>query len=316
MAAVTNPDTKLDVGPGRPVVEIIRDLRSGVITGRALDGESRRACVMYLGGEGYGVPEIAALLKVSDRTVARDRARMREELAVERDPGLLPRMVGHLIGEAESTSVRLRRIARDKSAPASARVEAEKATWGIACDLVRTLQSVGYLPQAPRPVRVSARVEGVGGEEGDFDAPALEELINELARIEAIASASGNALPASDATSAAGITNGSSVSGGEQQPTELAALRLDLGRLAVAARMSAIERMIAPLHRTDSDDETDDDGPDTRTDGTPERSSHRAQAPARAEDRTTTRTQASQEPKAAPRRNTADRSARRDRRAG
>jgi len=272
------------VGPGRPVVEIIRDLQSGVITGRTLDGESRRACVMYLGGEGYGVPEIAALLKVSDRTVARDRARMREELAVERDPGLLPRMVGHLIGEAESTSVRLRRIARDKSAPASARVEAEKATWSIACDLVRTLQSVGYLPQAPRPVRVSARVEGVGGEEGDFDAPALEELINELARIEAIASAGGTALPAIDATTAlasADAPSANEAGGGETKPTELAALRLDLGRLAVAARMSAIERMIAPLHRTDSDHGDEHDEPDNRTDSTSERTTHRAQAPAR-----------------------------------
>ena len=267
-----------DIGSGRPVVELIREIRDGTVSGRSLDSESRRACVAYLGAEGYGVPEIAALLKVSDRTIARDRARVREDLAVERDPSLLPRTVGQLMAEAEASSVRLRRIARDRSTPAATRVEAEKATWGIVCDLVRLLQGLGYLPQAPRPIRASVRVGGLMGDEDDeFDAPALEELERELARIEAIAGggASGGA--------------GNSATGGEpehhQEPNELAALRSDLGRLAVAARIAAVERLIATTTQGRDTDDQDEQQQQRRdeSDERDERSEHqgRTRAPAR-----------------------------------
>ncbi len=129
--------------------------------------------------EGYSVAEIAGVLRTSDRTIARDRARVREENAVEAAPDLLPRMVGRLIAEADATIGRLRRIGRDRESPAVARVEAERGAWSAARELVQSLQRLGYLPTAVVEVRadLTHRLEEV---------PEVEALREEIERLESI----------------------------------------------------------------------------------------------------------------------------------
>lgn len=166
---------------GPSVVELIRRIRAHEVSPAELSPEDRRACVEYLMGEGYSVAESAGILKVSDRTVIRDRAMVREANAVEVDPALLPRMVGRLIGEADAAIGRLRRLGRDKETPAQAKVDAERGAWGIARELVATLQRLGYLPTAIVQVRadLTHRVE---------EAPNYDELAAEMERIDAIRS--------------------------------------------------------------------------------------------------------------------------------
>lgn len=173
---------------GRPVIELIRALQSREIAGPQLAPEDRRACVEHLTLEGFSVAEAAAILSVSDRTVLRDRARIRAANAVERDPALAGQMVGRLFAEADAGMARLRRIARDRATPAAVRVDAERSAWGVLRDLAQLLQRMGYLPETARAIRadLTHRLE-----DGDMDAPGLEELAEELARLEAIQRACG-----------------------------------------------------------------------------------------------------------------------------
>ncbi|MCZ6652565.1 MAG: helix-turn-helix domain-containing protein [Planctomycetota bacterium] len=57
----------------RPVLEVIRLIKAGSLDSRQLAAAERQACVMHLSAEGLSVPEIAQVLKRSDRTIARDR---------------------------------------------------------------------------------------------------------------------------------------------------------------------------------------------------------------------------------------------------
>ncbi len=169
-------------GPEAPVVELIRRLQAREVKGSSLSGDDRRLCVEYLTSEGYSVAEIAGILHIADRTVHRDRQRIRSANAVARDPSLVGEMVGRLIGEAETTVSRLRRVARDRATPAAVKVEAERACWTSVRELVSTLQRLGYLPTAATRLDVRA---GVSSAE-ELEAPEYEELHSELERLQGI----------------------------------------------------------------------------------------------------------------------------------
>ena len=57
----------------RPVLELIRQIKSGSLDPRQLPAAERQACVKHLSAEGLSGPEIGQVLKRSDRTIARDR---------------------------------------------------------------------------------------------------------------------------------------------------------------------------------------------------------------------------------------------------
>jgi len=71
-----------DSGPG--VLSLLREIRSGTVVATSLGKENRRACVEYLAAEGFSVAEMSETLKVSDRTIRRDRLAIRSAHAVER----------------------------------------------------------------------------------------------------------------------------------------------------------------------------------------------------------------------------------------
>ena len=169
------------------VLELIGKVRSGELSGRTLDVPTRRRCVMALLAEGYAIAEIAGVLGCSERTVARDRAAMREALSAALEDRWLPRMLGTLLAEAEGSAMRLKRIARDRSTPAQTRVEAERTAWGMTKDMVRMLQRLGVLPEASHRVsaqisgQISARFGASGGP--GADAPSIDELHGEVERL-------------------------------------------------------------------------------------------------------------------------------------
>lgn len=147
-----SPPTTEEVSQ-RSVVDLLQGLRQGTITGATLSSHDRRACVAYLMAEGYSVAESAKICQTCDRTITRDRAKIREENAIQRDPSFEPQMVGGLVHDAEVAIGRLRRIARDKTVSAAVRVEAERQAWIIRCDLIKILQSLGHLPIATQHLR-------------------------------------------------------------------------------------------------------------------------------------------------------------------
>ena len=133
---------------GRGVLRTIREIKAGTLKPKLLSPEDRRACVGHVYSEGLSVPQTAEFLKVSERTITRDRKVLQEEGAIDRDPRLAGVVAGQLILEADSCRQHIRRTTRDKNAPHAVRVEGERVCFVILCDLTQRLQSLGYLPTA------------------------------------------------------------------------------------------------------------------------------------------------------------------------
>jgi hypothetical protein len=131
---------------------MIRALQAGELAGTNLGVGDRRRCVEHLSAEGYVVPEIAEILKLSERTIARDREAIRAANSVARDPKLLGEMVGYLLRQAESSIARMKRLGRDRETPPEVRLNAERGCWTIAREAAQTLQSLGYLPTAQQAI--------------------------------------------------------------------------------------------------------------------------------------------------------------------
>jgi DNA-binding CsgD family transcriptional regulator len=182
-----------DPGPGeagdpRTVLSLIRDLQAGRVAGSSLSTSDRRRVVEQLALEGYSVAEIAEILKVSERTIARDRAAVRATHALSPSPELVRESAGMLVRQAEAGIGRLRKLGRDRDVPAAVKVQAEMAAWAISKDVVSKLQSLGYLPTAATRIEATldARVE-------TDSAPSYGDLQQELDRLERILGADASA---------------------------------------------------------------------------------------------------------------------------
>ncbi|MBY0113220.1 MAG: hypothetical protein K2Y21_10385 [Phycisphaerales bacterium] len=183
----THEATKLDgsAPPSKSAIALLRDVQSGKVIGTHLAAPDRQRVVEHLIMEGYGTQEIAEILKVADRTIQRDRVKIREQNAVRADPALAPVIVGQMMAQAEASASRLRRIARDKETPASARVEAEMASWNVTKGCVETLMDLGYLPKAPQQIQGQFMAVGVAG--GVDAIVELKQRRDELQRLRGIA---------------------------------------------------------------------------------------------------------------------------------
>jgi transposase len=131
-------------------LDLLQKIKSGQMEAKLDDPEKRRLLVALLMKEGHSTPEIAHLLKVSDRTIERDRQALRESNAITKDPKLVEQMAGKLLAEAELCIQRIRKFARDKEALPSVKIDAEDRCFHIAARLTECLQSLGYLPIAAR----------------------------------------------------------------------------------------------------------------------------------------------------------------------
>ena len=167
-------------------IEVLRLIQSGQLDAKAIDGDDRRQLVEYLLAEGYSKAEMAAILKVSQRTVERDQKTLRQANAIEHEPKMAGRMAGRLIGEAELAIQQIRRICRDKAVGAAVKVDGHHRCYQIAGDLAVKLQGLGYLPTATAKVE-AALVHHVGG------IPTLEQIEMEHKRLAAnLTTAVGN----------------------------------------------------------------------------------------------------------------------------
>jgi hypothetical protein len=163
----------------RGVLEIIREIKSGMLNPRNLGQDERRLCVAHFRSEGLSVPEIAQIIRVSDKTIQRDRRAISESNAIKPDPKFAAQYAGHLAAEAEACATRIRRVTRDKKAPHSVKVDGERACFEIFDRLGQRLQSMGFLPQATQ--RVEADLTHNLG-----DLSSITDLKNELERLESV----------------------------------------------------------------------------------------------------------------------------------
>ncbi len=172
-------NTKEADAGGRSALSILSDIQKGSLDPRILANPDRLRCVEHLTTEGYSASQVARVLTVSERTIARDRAAIRKTYAVERDPEKAAEMVGQLILQADTCIQRIRRVTRERDTPANTRVDGERACWVIFRDLIQRLQTLGYLPTAPHEIRgtLTHEIEQL---------PGFAQMNDEVARLEVI----------------------------------------------------------------------------------------------------------------------------------
>jgi len=133
--------------PGSSVLKLLKLVRSGSLSGKNLAMEDRLRCVEHLTGEGVSVPEIAELLGVSERTIARDRVQIRRNNALQPNSLLVSEIAGVVLHDAERAIGRMRRLARDPNVPPAVRLEAERLAVQTRLLSIETLRSLAMLPE-------------------------------------------------------------------------------------------------------------------------------------------------------------------------
>ncbi len=128
-----------------PSTELVLLLGRGEIKPDQLTPEIRKRCVDYLAFDGFGQSEIAQILNVSDRTVRRILANIRDDEALAPDPRLGDRLLGQLQRTTLASIDRLGRITRDPSTPPYARLWTEEAITRTYNRFVETAHRLGYL---------------------------------------------------------------------------------------------------------------------------------------------------------------------------
>lgn len=131
-------------------LDILQGIKERTTDPASLLPNQRKPLVPFLAAEGQSTAEIAHLLKVSDRTIERDKKAIREENAISQDPELANIIAGRLVNEAQICIQRIRKFERDNNCPPAAKIEGEKGCFHIVKSLAERLQSMGYLPIAAK----------------------------------------------------------------------------------------------------------------------------------------------------------------------
>lgn len=163
-------------------MELLARVKAGTLPADLIAPADRQLLVALLSADGFSTAEIAQVLKVSDRSIERDRRAIRDGLAVSKDPKLVGQMVGRLMAEAELSVQRIRRTARERDVEASVKIDAEHRCFLICRDLTQLLQRIGYLPTASQ--KVEADLTHHLGE-----LPTFDEMQSEIDRIKAVSGA-------------------------------------------------------------------------------------------------------------------------------
>jgi len=164
----------------KPILSLLQNIQSGAVDPRDISKDLRQQIVEVLLLEGTMVPQIAQILKVSDKTIRRDIADIKERNALTPSLELAKQTIGDLKMKSEAHRSHLMRLARIQDASVSERSLAEYYAWKVSKELVEKLQSLGYLPMVPH--KIDAEVYH-HDEEG---AQTLGELKDELTGLEKI----------------------------------------------------------------------------------------------------------------------------------
>ncbi len=136
-------------------LDILQGIKARTTDPASLLPYQRKLLVPFLMAEGQSTAEIAHLLKVSDRTIERDKKAIRQENAISQDPELVSIIAGRLVNEAQICIQRIRKFERDANCTPAAKIEGEKGCFYIVNSLAERLQSMGYLPTATKKLEAN-----------------------------------------------------------------------------------------------------------------------------------------------------------------
>jgi len=162
-------------------LDLLEQIQAGSLDPRCISKDDRLLVVRFLIGEGYSTAEMAKVLRVSERTVERDRKELREGNAIQHDPQLPGRFAGQLILEAEQSMQQIRKAIRGANVPPAVKADGYHRCFQIMNELCQSLQRLSYLPPATQ--RIEAELVHHAGE-----LPSLDHMKAEVTRLKRIAS--------------------------------------------------------------------------------------------------------------------------------
>jgi len=133
---------------GERTLSLLQKIQAGSVDPKCIRPAERRLVVSYLMADGYCTADMAQILKISDRSIERDKKAIREANALAATPELVEQMAGRLVGEANLSIQRIRKAARDKETSPAVRIDAEHRCYQIVSDMIASLRHLGYLPTA------------------------------------------------------------------------------------------------------------------------------------------------------------------------
>ena len=136
----------------RPILSILQDINSKSLSGKTLDKETRKQCVQVMLSEGYNVPQVAQTLGLCQKTIRRDILEIQAQNMLNTDANTVKATIGNMMMKAETHSSFLMRLARSREGSVGERVQAEYLAWKVTDELMKLLQSLGFLPIKPKEV--------------------------------------------------------------------------------------------------------------------------------------------------------------------
>ena len=127
-----------------PVLSIIEQIKSKKLNPKTLGKETRQRCVMFFSLEGYTIVEIAQILLRSEKTISRDLNEIWKSIEVSQDPDFYKRMIDEYVTKTRNRSSRVTRLARNREASVSDKIDAEALAAQIDLNMMKMLHVLGY----------------------------------------------------------------------------------------------------------------------------------------------------------------------------
>lgn len=147
----------VSVSDDTSAADLLRAITAGQLDPTTLPPDARRRCVEYLNAQGYTVGETALALRTSERTIQRDRARLRKEHAMVPGVALGDELMGELRDTIAASNERLMRLCRDDASPPYVKVWAENTIVKNQLQLIKQARALGYFADAT--VRLREQIE-------------------------------------------------------------------------------------------------------------------------------------------------------------
>ena len=164
---------------GERTLSLLQKIQAGAVDPKCIRPAERRLIVSYLMSDGYCTADMAQILKVSDRSIERDKKAIREANILAAEPELVEQIAGRLVCEANLSIQRIRKATRDKKTKTAVKIDAEHRCYQIVSDMICSLQRLGYLPIATARLQADF-THNIG------EIPALTQMQAEVQRLKQI----------------------------------------------------------------------------------------------------------------------------------
>jgi len=157
-----------------PILTVLKKISEGQICAKNLDKKVRRSCVEYLYfHKGCSSFEIAHVLKVSDRTIRRELARIRRGQAIKFDCDFVAKSMGEAEQKKRLHWSKLKHIAESKDLLPSERANAEFLAWRVEKEWIEIVIKTMAVALKPNEIVANERkiekivVQIVGGSDAE-----------------------------------------------------------------------------------------------------------------------------------------------------